>query len=364
MNVRKWICRMLCLLIILSFPTTVNAEERLMFQDYTPGADTENEKLNAVVECTKSKKGMDISFDTMQIQENVYSTITAYRNDKRIVDAEGGIRMGIRNEEKREARMNFSAVREDGKVFQVKEGCYVVLRDAKTIYAPVENGCFTIPSGFSGMLEIPFETMTDEDTEETLGDKIMGYGFVCVSEGKSRYHLKFYDMYLLKSKETVNVGKTVEVQITGENSVRKPEVGVSETQYSAVGYNMLGQETKIKAEFYLKSKNAPGVSMTRGGWLRVYPEAEDEVVICAKEPRWGIETEQKIQLERSWTTAVLTENGHNAAIAKPEEISPVMNEDLWNTENQTLWIIRGLFAAGAAAFFIYYIWARKKNRRN
>ena len=71
-----------------------------------------------------------------------------------------------------------------------------------------------------------------------------------------------------------------------------------------------------------------------------------------------------LTLERSWTTLVLTDNGYDASIAKPEDVAPVIDTDIWNLEEQGVWIIRGLLLLGTVIFFIYYVHARKKNRRN
>ncbi len=364
MRGKKLICRIICLGTLLLGAMTVKAEDRVVFEEFTAGADAEDEKLNASVKCAGNGKSMDISFETLELPEDQYSTVTAYKNDNRDIDPKGSIRLGIKNEENQKARMNFSVISEDGGVFQVKEDCYVRLKGTQIKYVPVENGCFEIPSGFEGEAEISFLTMSGGDTGGVLGEEIMGYGFVCVSGGQCKYHLKLRNMYFLDSDDAVDAEETVVLKIDGAQTVRKPETGFSKSLYTVAGYNMQGQKKETEAEFFLNQKSAPGVSMTKDGWIKVLPEAGDSVVIRAKEPNLGLTAELKVELERSWTTLVLTENGYDASIVKPEDVQPIIDKDVWNMQQKALGIIWGLAAGGTGIFFVYYIIVRKRNRRN
>ena len=280
------------------------------------------------------------------------------------MDLEGSVMVGIANMQNQTARMNFSIIDQSGSAFQVKEGCYVALRDDQTTYVPVEKGCFEIPAGFSGELEVPFPVLSNDAAKQALSQKITGYGFVCVAAGQSRYHLKFYDMNFLDSSEAVNAHEAAILKINGDATVRKPETGFSEASFSASAYNMLGEEQKTDAEFSLSGKSDAGVTVTKDGLLKVLPEAGETVTLCAKDKKQDLWAEMPLTLERSWTTLVLTDNGYDASIAKPEDVAPVIDTDIWNLEEQGVWIIRGLLLLGTVIFFIYYVHARKKNRRN
>ncbi len=364
MKKRKWLGVCFFFLLLFSGAATANAYERATFKDFVAGADADNAQLGASVECAATGKSMDISFQTMELSEDTYSTVTAYRSESRSMDLEGSVMVGIANLQNQTARMNFSIIDQSGSAFQVKEGCYVALRDDQTTYVPVENGCFEIPAGFSGELEIPFPVLSNDAAKEALSPKITGYGFVCVAAGQSRYHLKFYDMNFLDSSEAVDAHEAAILQINGDATVRKPETGFSEASFSASAYNMLGEEQKTDAEFSLSGKSDAGVTVTKDGLLKVLPEAGETVTLCAKDKKQDLWAELPLTLERSWTTLVLTDNGYDASIAKPEDVTPVIDTDIWNLEEQGVWIIRGLLLLGTVIFFIYYVHERKKNRRN
>lgn len=359
MKKRIWVGLLICL-VMLSGGTTVNAYERALFKDFVAGGEADNEKLHASVNCATTGKSMDISFQTTELSEETYSTVTAYKSERMDIDTKGSVMVGVTNMQNQAARMNFSVIDEEGSVFQVQEGCYVALRDDQTTYAQVVNGCFDIPAGFSGELEIPFPVM---EAEQKLSGKITGYGFVCVSAGQSRYHLKFYDMNFLDESEAVDAQKAVLLKIIGEEAVRKPETGFSTVSYKAAAYNMLGEEKPADAEFSISGKSKAGVSVTKDGLLKVLPEADEEVVLYAKDKKQGLWTEATIKLERSWTTLVLTENGYDASIAKAEDVPPIIDGDIWEIQEEGIWIIRGVFVAGVLIFFVYYAIKRRKLRK-
>ena len=359
MKKRIWVGLLICL-VMLSVGTTVNAYERVVFKDFVAGGEADNEKLHASVNCAATGKSMDISFQTTELSEETYSTVTAYRSERMEVDTQGSVMVGVANMQNQAARMNFSVIDEEGSVFQVQEGCYVALRDDQTTYAQVVNGCFDIPAGFSGELEIPFPVM---EAEQKLSGKITGYGFVCVSAGQTRYHLKFYDMNFLEESEAVDAQKAVLLKIIGEEAVRRPETGFSTVSYTAKAYNMLGEEKPADAEFSISGKSKAGVSVTKDGLLKVLPEADEEVILYAKDKKQGLWTEATIKLERSWTTLVLTENGYDASIAKADDIPPIIDGDIWEIQEEGIWIIRGVLAAGVLIFFVYYAIKRRKLRK-
>lgn len=359
MKKRIWFGLLICL-VMLSGGTTVNAYERALFKDFVAGGEADNEKLHASVNCATTGKSMDISFQTTELSEETYSTVTAYKSERMDIDTKGSVMVGVANMQNQAARMNFSVIDEEGSVFQVQEGCYVALSDDQTTYAQVVNGCFDIPAGFSGELEIPFPVM---EAEQKLSGKITGYGFVCVSAGQSRYHLKFYDMNFLDGSEAVDAQKAVLLKIIGEEAVRKPETGFSTVSYKAAAYNMLGEEKPADAEFSISGKSKAGVSVTKDGLLKVLPEADEEVVLYAKDKKQGLWTEATIKLERSWTTLVLTENGYDASIAKAEDVPPIIDGDIWEIQEEGIWIIRGVLIAGVLIFFVYYAIKRRKLRK-
>lgn len=364
MSGKKLVYGIACAGVLMLSALTVKAEDVLSFEDFTAGADADDSQLNASVTCAEDGNSMDISFQTMGIPEEEYHTVTAYKNDSREIDDHGSICIGIRNEEKQSARMNFSVIDEDGGVFQVKDGCYVKIAGDKTDYVSAESGCFEIPAEFDGEVEISFLTMGNGDTEEILQDKMMGYGFVCVLEGGSSYHMVFHDMKILDASEAVRADQPAKLKIHGEETVRKPEIGISRSDYSVTACNMLGEEMETKAELSLKSE-LEGVSLSEDGCLEVTAEAsEQKAVLLAEESETNLRTELAVSLERSWTTAVLTDNGYDASLAKLEEIEPIIQKDIWEIQDKAMWIIRGLVVIGTAVFFVYYIEVRRKNRRN
>lgn len=363
-KMKRLIYGCVCMAALLFGASSVKAEEALPFEDYTEGADADNPDLDAFVECMDDGNSMDVSFQTTDMPKEEYHTVTAFKNDSREIDVFGSFRLGIKNEGDKSARMNFSVIDAFGVVFQVKEGTYVFLDGETPDAVPVENGCFEIPAGFDGEAEISIQTMGCEDEEEELWEDIMGYGFVCVSEGGCSYHMIFHDMRLLDAEEAVQTDQAAKLEVVGDESIQRPEVGVSRADYSVTAYNLLGEEMETDAKLSLKSEQE-GVSLSEDGCLEISSKAEEgEVILVAREQEKGLLTEFPVTLKRSWTTSVLTDNGYDASLARPEEIAPIIRADIWNLQEKAALVIRALAVIGTMIFFAYYIVVRKKNRRN
>lgn len=361
---KRLICGCVCIGVLLLGTASVKAEETLSFKDYTEGGDAGNLDLDAFLECSEDGNSMDVSFQTLSEPEEEYYTILGYKNDKRTIDVLGSLRLGVRNEGDQSARMNLSVIDALGVSFQAKEGAYVILDGETREAVLVENGCFEVPAGFDGEAEISLQTMGCEDGAAELSENIMGYGFVCVSEGGRSYHVIFHTMRLLDAGEAVGTDQAAKLAVVGDESVQRPEVGVSRANYSAAAYNLLGEEVETDAKVFLKSERE-GVSLSEDGCLEVSPEAEEgEIILVAQDPEKGLSTEFSVALKRSWTTQALTDNGYDASLAKPEEIAPIIREDTWKLLERAAFLLRALAVIGTALFFIYYIAVRKKNRRN
>lgn len=115
MKKRKWLGVCFFFLLLFSGAATANAYERATFKDFVAGADADNAQLGASVECATTGRSMDISFQTMELSEDTYSTVTAYRSESRSMDLEGSVMVGIANMQNQTARMNFCHHRSEWK---------------------------------------------------------------------------------------------------------------------------------------------------------------------------------------------------------------------------------------------------------
>lgn len=348
-----------CLLaLFLLLPhMNVRGERALEFKDYIPGGE-EGENVSVKTDRENGKLDINFSFD-----EAGYHTVTAFQNDMQELKNEKGLRFTVENLSECAARMNLAVINSDGTVLSVKNGCYVRLKDdgGEDMYSPAENGCFEIPEGFYGDVEIPFELCANEFGESGHSmDKIAGYGMVCVTEGKTPCHLLFHQMSFVDKQHIKDAKEPAFLAIEGPDSMLKSHVGESKENYRAVVYNMLGEGEETEATF--SPGDSQGIMADGDGWVIVPAGLSLESFTLEASADGGMKAEKTILLKESWTRQVLTENGYDASIAPPSEIVSVEGEMAVLTEERILWSIRLSFAAGVMILFAYYSAVRNRNR--
>lgn len=310
----------------------------------------------------KEEDVLRLSFDTGGLKERYY-TATAFKNKKLDMEEFAGLSFEVQNNRDTAMRMNFSLFDEEGKTLNVGEGCYVKLQGTETSYAKVDYGCFELPPGFEGEVEIPFEVLAFGDTGEKAGEiaQIWGYGIICVAREEETCDLSFSGLSFQTEEETVDAGKDCALVIEGEERAFRPKVGESNTSYQAVVYNMLGESEPAKAVFSLKEP-CEGAEISPEGALRVDSKCGEETLELKAETEEGLAAVREIELYDSWTNSVSTDNGFDASLADPSEIAPIvtMAEELQSPGK--LWLIRGVFAGGGVLFLVYYLVVRRKNR--
>lgn len=315
-------------------------------------------------ELTYEKEGdiLHLSFDTNGYQERYY-TATAFKNIKLDLEEFAGISFQVQNCLKTPVRMNFALFDSEGRTVDVGAGFYVKLQETKTSYAKVEYGCFELPAEFCGEVQIPFDVLAFQDTGERCGGitQIWGYGIICVAQQSEAYDVTFSELTLLTAEETISAGAACELEIEGEERAFRPKVGESDTPYHAVIYNMLGEGVPAEAFFSLNAAYEQA-SVSGDGVLTVGCKCPEETIELKAETADGLEAVRQIQIYDSWTNSVSTDNGYDASLADPSEIEPIVTLADDMCDPNTLWLIRGGFAAGGVIFLGYYLAARRKNR--
>lgn len=310
----------------------------------------------------KEEDTLRLSFDTKGYQERYY-TATAFKNIKLDTEEFAGLSFEVRNNCDTAVRMNFALFEEEGRTIDVGAGFYVRLQGPEVSYAKVEYGCFELPPGFAGRVEIPFRILAFQDTGERAGEtaQIWGYGMICVAQQEEIVDLSFTGLSFLTAEETVDAGEACELEIEGEDRAFRPKVGESNTPYQAVVYNMLGEGKPAEAVFSLKAP-CEQAEISAEGVLTVGSKCREETLELKAETAEGLTAVRKIEVYDSWTNSVSTDNGFDASLADPSEIAPIVTMAQKLRSPRTLWLIRGAFVAGGALFLIYYLMVRRKNR--
>jgi len=359
MNMGKIKGMCLCMAICLLVPKAdVYGQTPLKLQGYTAGGE-EGENVSVT---TNEEGSLEIQFS---FEEEGYHTVTAFLNDKQELEKERGIRFTVENRSGIPARMNMAVINHEGTVLQVKDGCYVrLLGQEGESYALAENGCFELPQDFSGDVELPFELYASEFGEagkETLKE-IMGYGMVCVTEGQSPCHLVFHQMSFADKGDLKDAREGAFLAIEGADGMLRSDVGESKEQYKGIVYNMLGKGEETQVSFSIQGEGE-NIFVEDGGWVTVQAGAQGDSFSLMAETGDGMKAVKEIMLKESWTKQVLTENGYDASIAPPSEISSVEGSLAVLTEERSLWTIRILLVAGVVTLFTYYSVIRRRNRK-
>lgn len=329
---------------------TVFAENNLSFSKAEQGGDEDG-----AISITGSEDGSGIHME-YQYEKDGYHTVTVFCDDHvRKIEQQSSLLLTIKNDSKTPVRMNVEMIDAQGENHTVSDGCYVILRDKTTDTALTEQGCFVIPAGFAGELEVPLELLAEDGLDE-----IMGYGLVCVAEDQNTYRIDFKNAVI--KEDGTDPKETAGLLLNGPDEIRKAKVGESETQYSAETYNLFGERKKAAVSLSLKD-DAEEIELTDEGWLIVKAGAKEEEITLVAQTVDGLKAEKKITLQSSWTESIHTENGYDASIASPQEIAPVDGKWAFLVTSKALNIVRVAGLLLVAAVLIYYIVIRRKAGR-
>lgn len=315
-------------------------------------------------ELTYEKEGdtLRLSFDTNGYQERYY-TATAFKNVKLNLKESAGISFWVCNNQAAPVRMNFALFDPEGRTVDVGAGFFVKLCGETTSYAKVEYGCFELPGDFEGEVQIPFDVLAFQDTGDGVGEitQVWGYGIICVAEQGETYDVTLSNLAFLTAEETASAKEPCELTIEGDERAFRPKVGESDTSYHAVIYNMLGESSPAEAVFSLNDEYEQA-SVSENGVLTVGSRFPGEMIEIKAETADGLTAVREIAVYDSWTNSVSTDNGFDASLADPTEIPPIVKwaDDMRSPD--TLWLIRGVFAAGGIIFLAYYLAVRRENR--
>ena len=351
------VCLVLLCLITINLQVNAHGNSKMKFKNPV----IEEDFGGAVdVVCTDSAEGMSVSY---QFTDKGYHSATVFMESYYELEGERGVLVSVQNKAAFPVRLNIAVVDGDGIAFQIKDGCYVQLNESETEYVKVENGCFELPTGFDGNIVLPFGVFAKNNGDflEENPNKIMGFGFVFVAEDMREYELNIYDFILSDSESMPDVVSKNILLLRGADNILKPKVGESESQYTAVLADMCGREEEATVELSLETE-VEGISVKEDGWICVGEEAQPEKIVLIARSENGIIARKEVDLYTSWTNSTETENGWDASIASPEEISPIIGMEQMLTDDMTLWVIRLFICGVAIVFLMYYKGIRQKER--
>lgn len=326
----------------------------------------------------KEEEGaLRLHFETTGYQERYY-TATAFKNMNMELEEYYGIEFHVVNRLGSPLRMNFSLSDSDGRTAVAGDGYYVELQWNDTEYAKVEYGCFELPAKFDGTVKIPFAVLKFQEggnSAENLSE-MYGYGLICVVEENESYDMELSELKLLEDREAVEVGTPCALMIVGEESALLPSVGESETYYSCVAYNMLGESEEIETEFFITGAKGTENGKTynrdiaheeayidESGCLTVTDQCSVDTLEIGARVADGREAFLWISLYKSWTNSINTENGYDASLVEPSKVEPIVTYAEVFERPKLLWRVREVLLAGAGIFMLYYLALRRKYRR-
>lgn len=363
----------MCMCLLEGIPDReVRAAEKVNFSDFREGSeDIPAGVVSPQIGYEPDTDSLSFGFDTYGYQEKYY-TATAFKNLHVNVSEYSGVSFRIKNSGSMPVRMNFALTDTEHGTMDVASDCYVKLTPENNgkgfeRYSKVEYGCFAIPAGFVGRVDISFRVLRPQDdtlTEKYTGrlQEISGYGIICVANKDESCSLTFSDIRFLHKDEAIDTSVSCELIIEGEEQAYHPRIGTSNTFYHVIAYDMLGQRRPAHARFYL-SKPYDYVSLSEDGRLVIEAKFQESTIELMCQDDNGLTVRRSVALYDSWTNYAKTEDGIDASLASPSEIMPVSG--YWHVlkQRKTLWIIRGILLAGGVLFWAGYMYNRIKNRR-
>lgn len=230
--------------------------------------------------------------------------------------------------------------------YQLEDGCNVYLKEKKTDnykVVVVENGTFTIPKGFIGIVCIPIFADVMEDGKTVLSNSV---GFTVVLGDHETTSFTMTKLNFLDVNDFFNSAHLEQYKVMGNAYVELPVQGEFYYDYFL---EVVGEAVKKKEAYFYLETTVEGVKLTPTGRLTVTNRAEAQpITICAKISD-NLLFQQEVILNQSWVVLEEDEGARNFQVPSTDEIADY-SKDFFVPD----WLIQMIGLLGITVFATLY----------
>lgn len=375
-NIKKGACSLLLICSLFCFPVSVfgakmqKTEEKeileIRLDKFQAGEDV-TESFSPQIVYDETSGQTNLSFQTEGETEGQYA-LSVFENDKEKLKDYEGVELCLKNNRNEELKMNVLLSTLEETVLIVRDGAKVWLEE-KDVYQVKESelGCFTVPANYDGTIYIPFTAFAQvddtEEPEEITG--IYGIGFTFVLPEDSRADVSLSAIRMIP--ENTAQAKTY-FEITGADSVLRPRLGESTANYSVEFYNGMGQvcDSRDAVSYEIVSVDggqAKGAFIDENGRLTVEPAAAEGTYLLRANSAMGKTAEKEITFKASWTESQKTDNGYDASMVSPDEVTEVVSREHPLMDDVLVKRIRMAVVAIVVIFLGYYTYKHNRYKK-
>lgn len=311
---------------------------------------SEDGVLHLTVDTTGKKKG--------------YYAVSFFKNLTSDKNEYAGIALEVKNNQSEPVRMNVSCINNDGDALAVRDGADVIFKTEKKYTSEkVENGSFEVPAAYEGEVYLPFnELALSGSMESAEPEGVQGIGFTLVIPEETLADIEISSIFLTMCTEEMKK-QTAYLILEGDETVLKPTLGESVSQYHAVAYNIAGEPLDEAVVRYEISGSEGAKIDENSGLLCINQKMEQEIIPIRAIAEDGSVTEKKVEVKVSWTTMQKTDNGYDASLASPDEVADIQEKIRFLTEEKLIWMVRIAAVVALVIFMIHYQYHRRKRTK-
>lgn len=370
MKHKKAFLNILLMVVMLVIPLSTQVSAKTTNNTQSKGIALSKVKIlskDATVKIdTTSQKGKDQIHITTAAAESDYSTPVLYWNQQIQAKNYGEFDFYIQNPNKDALKLNLNVTSKAYGSLDLLKGAYVSGQQADTkenVFFPVDDYGFEIPGEFEGYVKIPFYLFKDKDSnlmlQHNLG--VLSYmGITIICKKGSDIHFTIADPSLVRTSDVIAYTTIAEQKIIGKDQIAKPSYGKIFTNYEVYSYDMLGNASRVAADFSLKYE-AKGIDIDQDGRIIVSSQSNAKSIVLLAKVAGQADVQRQIKLQNSWTTSVKTQNGYNASVPKESEVKKISTNQGFFYSDTAIDVFWGVCLFVFLVFSMFYIKHRHPN---
>lgn len=250
-----------------------------MLKEWDDGA-----KVKKKVKGSGKNYTLSVTADTTGLSEGYYS-VYYYDYGQRNIASYDGIQYHFSNPNAFELKINTTFTISKNKSVSLVDGSYVILTsDDKTVNKVEKTiyGTITIPSGFTGMVYLPFSQLHTSKGGEIALKSIMSWGITTVMAQEEQANYEISQIAFLHNSVANKKASYLVYSIDGISNINIPSVGSTLEAYQVSATDMLGNAVTDEIDFFLP-ESISGVSISADGKLEIQNNCvATSIVIGAK----------------------------------------------------------------------------------
>lgn len=225
-----------------------------------------------------------INADTLGNEKGYYAAYL-YQNKAQNIGKYDAVAYYVNNTGSLPLQMNFSVTVNKNTSLELKDSSRIMLENMEGTEGELQTvsyGTFQIPTGFNGIVYIPFRELKNDKDETISINKINSFGVTLVMEEEQQQQFELGNFRFLSGSLDQVKNEYYEINILGTNQIVLSDTGTVMKNYQATVKNLDGEAVSKNVYFSL-AEETEGVTLSTDGKLEIASTCKaDQITISAK----------------------------------------------------------------------------------